>query len=218
MRYLWLALVLSALPPSVYSQIIDEEVMAHVVEPCLIHAAELNGMTNVLPLAEALKVLKASNLEHIQIAVSGTIEALRNNPLPANYRTWVYDETLKSCKEQNLMQRDMSGGHHLREDMKQYEMDCYQDINCWWDTAFKLHVGWMCEDAIHLKTRGNYAWMSIYPEDKWSSITWGDNQKKTVKLIGNYLRTPDIDGQYTQKTYTCIYDRDTDLVSQVSIH
>ena len=98
--------------------------------------------------------------------------------------------------------------------MKQYKMGCYQDINCWWDKAFKFHVGWMCEDFIQIYTRGEYAWKSF---EKWDDISWGDSNKKTVRLSGTKLETPNSAGQYTLRNYTCTYDRDADVVTQVTV-
>ena len=218
MRHLWPALVLNAVSLPALSQTIDDEIMARVVEPCLIHGAEISGLLNVLPKAEALKALKASNLDQIQAATAGTLQLIDYTSRSSiEARQPLYDIALEECKANNLAERKRTGGYHLREDMKQYEMDCYQDINCWWDTAFKFHVAFMCEDFIQIYTRGEYAWMDFIG-DKWSSVTWGDDQKNTVKLRGERLRTPDSTGQYTQRNYTCTYDRKADLVTQVTVH
>ena len=216
MRHFTVALVLSSVSLPSLAQDFNAEIMAHVVEPCLIHGAEISGLLNILPKAEALKALKASNLDQIQKATAGTLQLIDyTSGSPIETRQPLYVIALEECKANNLAERERSGGHHLREDMKQYEMGCYQDINCWWDTAFKLHVGFMCEDFIQIHTKGEYAWTNW--DKRWSSVTWGDDRKKTVKLSGNYLRTPNSTGQYTQRSYTCIYDRDADVVTQVTV-
>ena len=215
MRHFAAALVLSAVSLPICSQDIDEEVMSFIIEPCLAHLAELNGMHHVLPKDEALEALKASNADQIRLAVAGTIDALRNDPLPVGARLKMYEAVLGDCKEQNLAAREKSGGHHLREDMKQHETDCYQDLDCWWDTAFKLHVGFMCEDALQLKAKGEYAWSSF--DKRWDDVSWGDARKETVKLTGKNLRIPNEAGVYVAQDHTCIYDREADLITQASI-
>ena len=217
MRHFWLALVLSAVSPFGLTQNtdIDDKIMALVVEPCLAHAAEINGILNVISEQEAVDILKASNLDQVQTALSGTAALIQEYQLRSGeQRQSLFENALNACKQNNLKERELTGGHHLRDYMQNHEAYCYQDIDCWY-RDFQFHVGWACEDAIQIKARGSYAWTDW--DKRWSKVTWGDNRKKTVRLTGNYLKTPNRYGQYTQRNYTCIFDRDADVVARVSI-
>ena len=101
--------------------------------------------------------------------------------------------------------------------MQIYDPECYQDFDCWYQT-FQLHVEWACEDSVQVRSQGKYIWMGSLHTEKFDAKSWGDFEKKTVKISGNQVSVLVENGEYVRKGYTCIYDRDADSVVQVSMH
>ena len=143
----WFSLVLAfALSAAVSLPIaaddLDEEVMAHIVEPCFIRTAKLAGMLDTMSEREALSTLKRTNADQIQTAIAGAQALIQGNS-PFEERKMFYDYALSICQENsdnNNKLDDKPLSEVIRDEMQEYEPECYQEFDCWYQT-YQLHLG-----------------------------------------------------------------------------